>query len=266
MQIKAESGGSFDLAACVIKPWGEHRALFHGFLGRRGGVSRGAFATLNLSPLIGDDRADVEANWHRLLSALPPHIVVSQLNQVHRDLVITANRDTARERVEADGQVTAEPDLLLGIFTADCVPILMHDPGSNVVGAFHAGWRGVAANIANAGVAAMGRSGAPASRIRVAIGPAIGACCFEVGNEVSERFRHEVPDSGSYIRSAGKAAKSMIDLKGIIRAQLGRAGIDPGRVVDSGLCTRCNSGRFFSRRAVGGQVTGLQLSFIGVRS
>lgn len=250
----------------MIRPWGEDPALFCGFLGRGGGVSRGAFATLNLAPLVGDDEANVETNWRRLLSALPPHIVVSKLNQVHGNLVITANRHTVRERLEADGQVTAEPNLMLGIFTADCVPILLHDPGSNVVGAFHAGWRGVATDIANAGVAAMLHAGAQVSRLRAAIGPAIGACCFEVGDEVSERFRREVPDSGPYIRPTGKAAKSIIDLKGIIKTQLGRAGIDSGQIMDTGLCTKCHADRFFSKRAVGGQATGLQLSFIGLRS
>jgi YfiH family protein len=266
MPITDNSGRRFAPAADVIKPWGDDPALFYGFLGRSGGVSRGAFATLNLSPLVGDHQADVQTNWGRLLSGLPPHIVVSRLNQVHQNLVITGNRDTARELVEADGQVTAEPGLLLGIFTADCVPILLHDPRSNVVGALHAGWRGVVSNIASAGIAAMLQSGAQARRVRAALGPAIGPCCFEVGDEVSDRFRREVVDSGSYIHPADKPAKSMIDLKGIIQAQLGRAGIEPGHIADVGLCTKCNSHRFFSRRALGGRASGLQLSYIGLRS
>lgn len=266
MPITDNSVKRFALTADVIKPWGEDPALFYGFLGRRGGVSGGAFATLNLAPQVGDRQADVQTNWGRLLSGLPPRIVVSKLNQVHQNLVIAANRDTARELVEADGQVTAEPDLLLGIFTADCVPMLLYDPGSNMVGALHAGWRGVVTDIVRAGIAAMTRGGAQPSRVRVALGPAIGPCCFEVGNEVTERFRGEVAGSGAYIHPAGKPAKSMIDLKGIIQAQLRRAGIEPGQIVDVDLCTKCNSDRFFSRRAVGGRASGLQLSYIGLRS
>jgi len=266
METADESEGRGVVVGDAIGPWSNDDTVFHGFLGRTGGVSRGAFSTFNLSHRVGDEKPNVEANWKRLLTTLPPHIVISELNQVHRNLVIIANRDTARGRPQADGHVTIEPGLMLAIFSADCVPVLMHDPVLKAVGALHVGWRGVVANIAHAGVAAMTKLGARAPHISAAaMGPAIGACCFEVGDEVGERFRSKVAGCAPHIRAGSKPGKSMIDLKGIIRAQLEGAGLEPAKISDSGPCTRCHADRFFSRRAVGGQLTGLQLSFIGLR-
>jgi YfiH family protein len=261
-----ETEGCADLAGAAIRPWSNDDTVFHGFLGRTGGVSRGAFSTLNLSHLVGDEKPSVDANWNRLLRTLPPHIVISELNQVHRNLVIIANRETARGRLEADGQVTMEPGLMLAIFTADCVPVLMHDPVLKAVGALHVGWRGAVANIADAGVTALTKLGARPSHISAALGPAIGGCCFEVGAEVAERFRTEVAGCAPHIRAGAKPGKSMIELKGIIRTQLERAGLESAKILDSAPCTRCHADRFFSRRAVGGQTTGLQLSFVGLRA
>jgi YfiH family protein len=158
--------------------------------------------------------------------------------------------------------VTSDPGVILGIFSADCVPILMIDPKRKIAGAFHAGWRGVIADIATAGVCAMTKLGARAYDLRFALGPSIGLCCFEVGGDLADRFRAEVAGAQNHI-TAGREGKACLDLRAIVTDQLARAGIKATAGGIVGPCTKCASNRFFSRRAAGGNTTGLQLSFVG---
>jgi YfiH family protein len=158
---------------------------------------------------------------------------------------------------------SAASGVMLGILTADCVPVLLFDGVAKVVGALHAGWRGVFADIASAGVGAMAALGARPAHIQAALGPAIGACCFEVDIALARRFEAEVPGAAAHVRPAGKE-KAVIDLKGLLRDQLTRAGLHRDAIAEVRVCTRCSAGRFFSRRAAGGGSTGLQLSFIGL--
>ncbi len=167
-------------------------ALCHGFVGRTGGVSTGAFASMNLSYWVGDDERAVDANWERLRREAPGLKLVASLNQVHGNVVHAATSDTVALRPPGDGLVTAEPGVILGVYTADCVPILMVDSKRKIAGALHAGWRGVIADIAGAGVRAMLKLGARACDIRAAMGPSIGNCCFEVDAEVGDRFGREI--------------------------------------------------------------------------
>jgi YfiH family protein len=159
--------------------------------------------------------------------------------------------------------VTDASGIVLGIFTADCVPVLMVDSETAIVGALHAGWRGTLAGIAAEGLGAMVALGARADRIRVALGPSIGGCCFEVDAELGDRFVSEMPASASCCRG-GRPGKKHLDLRDILHLQLLDAGVDGASIVNVGPCTRCNSARFFSRRAAAGAATGLQMSFIGV--
>ena len=110
---------------------------------------------MNLSYWVGDDYHAVDANWERIRREVPELKLVARLNQVHGNVVHAATRDTAVLRPAGDGIVTAEPGVILGIYTADCVPILMVDSKRKIAGAFHAGWRGIIADIAAAGVRAM---------------------------------------------------------------------------------------------------------------
>jgi len=237
-------------------------SVCHGFVGRTGGVSRGPFASLNLSYWVGDDRADVDSNWDRLRREVPALKVVARMNQVHGNEVHVVTHANAAIRPRGDGIVTAEPGVILGIFSADCVPILMIDSKRKIAGAFHAGWRGVIADIATAGVAAMTQLGAHASDTRVALGPSIGPCCFEVGQDLADRFAAEVAGARNHI-TAGPQGKAHLDLRAIVADQLARAGIMASNGENVGPCTKCASDRFFSRRAAGGNTTGLQLSFVG---
>jgi YfiH family protein len=250
-----------DTAIPILRAWSD-ASIRHGFLGRAGGVSTGAFATMNLAYWVGDDARAVDANWDRLRREIPELELVARLNQVHGNVVLAATRDTAALRPAADGIVTAEPGVMLGIFSADGVPILMVDSRRKIAGAMHAGWRGVIADIAGAGVRAMAQLGANALNIRAAMGPSIGPCCFEVDADLGDRFGREIPGAEKHTR-AGRSGKAFIDLRAVVRDQLDRAGLAPANIASVGPCTRCASDRFFSRRAAGGKITGLQMSFVG---
>ena len=262
-----ESSASRDLTAALpqLTPWPDAAVcgIRAGFMGRRGGVSEGRYASFNLAHWVGDDAAAVAENWRRWRAANPALRPVI-LTQVHRAEVIRVRRGDAiviGDRPCADGMVTTEAGVALGIFSADCVPILLYDATAHAAAALHAGWRGTLANIVEAGLDAITDAGAHRNRLRAAIGPAIGACCFEVDRELADEFRRRIPAAASFTRS-GLPGKAYLDLTGIVRSQLEAVGINPEAIRTFGTCTRCYADDYFSRRAAGG-VTGLQMSFIG---
>jgi len=236
--------------------------LAHGFLGRLGGVSRGQFASLNLSYLVGDETASVDRNWQIAGESMPAGTAIARLNQVHGATVRCVSGADCGARPDGDGLVTASPGIVLTILTADCVPLLMVDANRRVAAALHAGWRGTLAGIAAAGVDTMVSLGASPAGIRAALGPSIGPCCFEVDAALAERFDDLVESAAHHIRS-GRTGKAFIDLRGVLRVQLVRCGLDADAIASVGPCTRCAGDRYFSRRASGGNLTGLQLSYIG---
>ena len=134
--------------------------LAQGFFGRLGGVSRGRFAGLNLSYLVGDETASVDRNWQIARQSMPAGAAIARLNQVHGAEVRCVGYADCGARLEGDGLITATPGIVLTILTADCVPLLMVDAKSRVAAALHAGWRGTLAGIAAAGVDAMVALGA----------------------------------------------------------------------------------------------------------
>jgi YfiH family protein len=164
--------------------------------------------------------------------------------------------------LEGDGIVTAADGLALGIFTADCVPLLMVDAERRIVSALHAGWRGTLAGIAAEGVHAMVALGGRPASIRAALGPSIGLCCFEVDAALAETFAREIPGAAALSRP-GIYGKAYLDLRVILRLQLEREGLNPASIANVGPCTRCANDLYFSRRGAGGATSGLQLSFIG---
>jgi YfiH family protein len=251
-------------AARMLAPWrdAEVRA---GFMGRRGGVSRGSYGSLNLAHWIGDEPASVAENW-RHWHADNPGLRPATLNQVHGAEVLEVRRGDAilgAERPAADGMVTREAGIALCVFSADCVPILLYDDTARAVAALHAGWRGTLAAIAAEGVRQMTEAGARPERIRAALGPAIGPCCFEVDEDLAEQFTRRIPWAHDLTRK-GQPRKAYLDLRGIIRRQLQETGLDPQLITAAGTCTRCNPTDYFSRRAAGGAITGLQMSFIAL--
>ncbi|MCW2954192.1 MAG: hypothetical protein JWQ48_3362 [Conexibacter sp.] len=220
------------------------RALF---TTRRGGISDGPFASLNLGRWTDDDPDAVEANRARVAAAvaLPPE-AIAQGRQVHgtvveRVLAAPAERDAI---ADADGQATALAGVAPFVLTADCLPIALVARGA--VAMVHAGWRGLAGGIVAEGVRALRELGAEGP-IAAAVGPGAGGCCYAVGDEVRIAFAAH----GSAVRDGAK-----IDLKAIARRELGAAGVD--EVHDSRLCTLCaDPALFFSHRRDGGR-TGRQ--------
>jgi len=153
--------------------------------------------------------------------------------------------ETLDRSIEADGLVTDIPGVVLTILTADCVPILCYDPGRKVIAAVHAGWKGSRLGIAAKAVRTMTEEyGSDPGEIRVAIGPSIGGCCYEVGSDVAAHFM-EVEEA---IRP-GRDDRFFLDLKTVNRRQILEAGVLPEHIETSPICTACERERFFSYRA-----------------
>ena len=249
--------GTLDLIK--VPAWSQYTWLEHGFTGRAGGVSTVyGDPALNLGFTPADDRQSVLHNRALLLSALAPKATLATLQQVHGTTVVALESPT--EPVAADGMVTARPGLALGIQVADCVPLLLFDPRQRVVAALHAGWRGTVARIAATGVRAMSAEfGSRPEDLLAAIGPSIGPCCYQVGEELIDRvgpaseLLHQHPDGVHF------------DLWEASRQQLAEAGVRSISVL--GLCTACSRAgerrRFFSHRADAGH-TGRAMGVVAI--
>jgi polyphenol oxidase len=235
----------------------------HGFPERTGGVSTGARASLNLGRRWGDDADAVDENRRRLAAhaGYDPDALIAT-RHVHGTDVWRVG-EPLPDDAEFDGLVCDRDGPVLGAFAADCIPILFADPQSGVCAAAHAGWRGTVAGVALNVVARMVDVGARASDIRVALGPSIGPCCFEVGPEVVTEFTTVLPDVPDLVVDGPR--KHHIDLRRATRAMLERVGLRPDHIDDAPPCTRCEPGRFFSYRRDGKQA-GVHMGFIGRRS
>jgi YfiH family protein len=214
------------------------------FSTRSGGVSSGPFASLNLGLLTGDERGSVLENRRRLGQALgrPPEGVLFG-HQVHgAGIAVRARPDAAfldpgEALPKVDGQVAERPGLTALVLVADCLPVALAGPRGTAM--LHCGWRGLAAGIVGRGVEATGAGHA-------AIGPGVGPCCYEVGEEVLDAFSS---------LGDGVAQGRMLDLPEVARRALARAGVEA--VESSRLCTSCEEERFFSHRR-DGPATGRQ--------
>lgn len=236
----------------------------HGFSTRRGGVSTGRYATLNVGGKWGDDPEHVAHNRRRLAAAAGfDWARLYTARQVHGARVALVVDGTLPERVaetEADVVATAVPGAVVGVYTADCVPILVADDEGRVAAA-HAGWRGTVKGVASAAVEALVSIGARRERLRAALGPSICAHCFEVGEEVAAEFDALVPSS--VIRADGK--KPHVDLWEANRRLLIAAGLADAAIDAAPPCTMCESERFFSFRRDGSGI-GQHLSFVMARA
>ena len=237
----------------------------HCFTTRLGGVSQGIFASLNLRYTGGDAPENVEKNYSLLADTLGfamQNLVVTR--QTHSDIVRTVTKADAnginnRLYPESDALITNDPGCAIGIFTADCTPILLHDPVTGAVGAAHAGWRGTVAKIgAKTALAMMEQFGCKRSNLRAAIGPNIAQCCFETDRDV--------PDAA--IAAFGEAAKPHItqkgdkyyvNLKALNALALQEIGVQ--NIEISHVCTFCQHDRYWSHRYTRGE-RGSQGAFI----
>jgi len=240
----------------------------HAFTTRTGGASDGAFASLNLGLNRGDDPVRVKENYGRLCRALGiSDMDIVTARQVHGadvEVVTRKNCDQvyAPTMREADGMITQDPGVALMIFTADCVPILLHDPVRGVIGAVHAGWRGTVADIAGAAARKMaGQFGC--EDISAAIGPCISKCCFETGEDVAEALYKTLgQEAESCVRRC--AGKFMVDIKEANRILLMRAGLSAANIAVSDECTFCQNGKYWSHRRTSGE-RGSQAAIIVMR-
>ena len=201
-------------------------------------------------------------------------LVLSRVRQVHGVRILHAHEATvgatSRSEIDpakepGDGLLATQPGDAVAVATADCVPVLLTDESGSRVAAVHAGWRGTLGGIAGAAVDALCRTGADRRGIEAAIGPCIGACCFEVETEFREKFRKEFGALVDEIWKDGRPGHGTLDLRLLNRRQLEIAGIGTAAIHDCGGCTACGTDGFASWRR-DGQRAGRQLSWIGVRA
>lgn len=230
-------------------------AISHAFTTRLGGISPPPFDSLNLSSGGGDKKENVRKNIEALRSAMSLKSGLFLLEQVHGDhVLVVEDAVAAGSNRPVDAAVTAIPGIPLTILTADCLPVLLYDPKRNTAGAVHAGWRGTASGITEKTVKVMiERFGCDAADITAAMGPAVGPCCYEVDDAVSDGFRKGAVDDWRYAaeRCRGGDRRWMLDLAKANSIQLLRAGVRKGRISLPPYCTCCKSDLFFSYRRDG---------------
>lgn len=228
----------------------------HCFTTRFGGISEGHLSSLNLGIHRGDKPENVRKNYEILGAALGFELQdLVFTRQTHTNIVRVVDETNRGEGLfrtvepECDALVTNTPGLALAAFTADCTPILLHDPVTGAVGAVHAGWRGTVADIAGNAVWAMRDAfGCEPRNIRAAIGPNIAQCCFETDADVPDAVLAALGAEGArHITKTGE--KFHVDLKGVNAALLRRAGVE--QIEISTDCTACRPDRFWSHRRLG---------------
>ena len=272
----------------IRTPW-----LIHGFSTRLGGFSRvyGGQA-LNLGFTKHDSRSTVERNREVFLRQLG---AINGQNrwplitprQIHSDLIHCVSKPVEQQLV-GDGLITRTPGLLLGVQTADCLPIILVDTKRRAVGVFHAGWRGTVKRIVEKGVGEMRRYfGSLPRDIKAAIGPGIHGCCYEVGSEVREKFESQFAYAAELFRETKESdpvrekypllflsarppghsdlpQRTFLDLVEANRRQLIEAGVLAKNVTAAPLCTACRPDLLFSHRAEKG-MTGRMMGVVGIR-
>jgi len=215
----------------IVVPSFEAAGLFHGF-GLRGGLR--------------------PENWPAAAGMPTARLVTT--TQIHSDRLVVVSNGSPME--PADGLITDRANHLLGVFTADCLPVLLAEPTRGVVAAVHAGWRGLAQRILEKAVAMMtARWSVPVRGVTAALGPCIGACCFEVGDQVLMPLRQQMADEEGVILphpdGQPSSGKAMVDLQAWATRQLGHAGVPAEQIFTVPLCTRCHPALFSSYRRDG---------------
>lgn len=227
--------------------------LVHAISTRRGGVSPPPWDSLNLSHTRGDDAARVNENHHRLCAALDvPAAALTNAYQVHgAQVMLIGPAQRGQRQMNTDALITAAPDTPLLLRFADCTPVVMYDPVHHALGLAHAGWRGTVAGVTAATVHAMQTSfGSRPAELLAAIGPAIGPCCYEVGDEVVEAVRQAFSNPEALL-PAGRNTRRHFNLWAANVQQLQDAGVR--QIETAELCTACHHDWFFSHRAAAGR-------------
>lgn len=220
----------------------------HGFFTRQGGVSAGLFSSLNCGYGSGDDVAIVTENRHRVAAAFGlPAEALCTAYQIHSPKAVVLDHPWAwRDAPEADALVTTKPGIILGILTADCVPVLFADGLHHVIGAAHAGWKGAIGGVLEATLDTMIAQGAAKREIVASIGPCISQSSYEVGPEFLERFASESPENERFFIASARDGRHLFDLRGYVQNRLANAGISQLHVMPHDTCAQ--DALFFSYR------------------
>jgi YfiH family protein len=235
----AESG--LDL---IIPDWPAPAWVRSGCTTRRGGVSSGPFAGLNMGRSGGDRPEAVDENRRRVFAALGTPAEPCWIRQVHGTRVVRMPGPATEP--EADASYTPAPGTVCAVQAADCLPVLFCDEAATVVAAAHAGWRGLSGGVLEATVAAMA---VPPERLLAWLGPAIGPEAFEVGAEVRSAFLDADPAAAAAFRAGAAPGKYLADLFLLARQRLQRSGVR--RIYGGGLSTHADPARFYSYRRDG---------------
>lgn len=239
----------------------------HGFLGRVGGISTGIYAGLNVGLGSDDERAAVIENRRRAVDAVLQGAALARVYQFHSpDVITVVDTNDDEEPPRGDAMVTDRPGILLGIVTADCVPVLFADAQAGVVGAAHAGWKGAITGVTDNVISAMEALGADRTRITCAIGPCIAQKSYEVDEGFFRRFADDDAANERFFAD-GKKGHYQFDIEGYVAARLATAGIS--KVECLGEDTYSQPDRFFSYRRschLGEPGYGRQISLIGLGS
>ena len=221
---------------------------------------RNPYSGVNLCDYVGDDALRVlDARIMLAMQLgvdLDAVVMPRQTHSCNVAVIETHFMDNDIDRQEqalegVDALVTTLPGVVIGVNTADCVPIVLADEAAGVIAVAHAGWRGTVGRIARAVVEEMCRQGARADRIQASMGPSICQDCFEVGDEVVEAFKKALFDLDAIVTRNASTGKAHIDLRAANREVLVAAGVPAGNIVLSQHCSRCEHGRFFSARRLG---------------
>jgi len=273
------------VAPIRVPGWSGFEWLWHGFSTRAGGVSevylppvggqvrelgQGTGGELNLGFTPDDNRDNARENRLRFVEAVAGsrETPLTLLRQIHSNRSVSVDGSGEWVAPEADGIMTNRPGVLVGVQTADCIPVLVADPLKRAVGAFHAGWRGTVERIVELGVARMtAEFGSDPAALVAAIGPGIGPCCYTVGEEVRTRFQGNFRYADGLFsdgNAVGSDSGLRLDLIGANRRQLLDAGMKPGAISVVGGCTSCQPDLFYSHRASGGRA-GRMMAVAGIR-
>jgi len=254
---------SFRIKSCdgvayyISELFNSQKGIRHFFSSRIGGVSTGSYESLNLGIYTDDTSCHVEENKRRIFSAAGMSFENAvYLKQVHGNTIyeVTENNFNQIRGLEGDGLITRAVNIPIGIFTADCVPILIYDRVKRIASALHGGWKGTELGIVKKAVGIMCEEmGSDPENILSAIGPCIGKCCFEVGEDVAVRFSSSTERDG----------KLYVDLAAENIDQLKSCGVPEKNISTSGICTYCNRDMLYSYRRDKG-VTGRMGSFIEI--
>lgn len=223
------------------------QGLRHGFFTRRGGVSAGIYASLNVGSGSRDAPAAVSENRARAAGAFgQPGEALVTAYQIHSARAVRVAGPWPGAAAEADALVTDRPGVMLGVLSADCAPILIADVEARVIGAAHAGWRGALAGVVAAAVEAMVDLGARRETLTAAVGPCIGPASYEVGLEFVEAFERADAAYNDFFQTAAHPNKRLFDLPAFALSRLAAAGVQGALWIGRDTCAEADD--FFSHR------------------